>query len=264
MGSTAIEPVFKGYVDTPRDALLLIEAALIGILAFCPKRLSTEERKQIKSGSIYIYKETESKIKRWTEGFNWGPSRILGHFLIYKELLQRPCDDRDNLQYKPDGLIKKAFSVKVDGMTIHLINYYTEFDLSSSRLETPGNTLELNKLVLGRSYQFSKYSKGKLDSKSEGSDDSFRSNEETLQDGFTDLDQFMNASFDSNTSLDSSFGTLNWCFDDTSLDSIFANTPLDSSFGVSHFYTDGNKNWDLDEILQTVDEDFKYDTAFMK
>lgn len=250
MGSSLIEPTFKGYVDTPRDALLLIEAALIGILPFCPKRLSTEERKQIKSGSTYIYKESESKIKRWTEGFNWGPSRILGHFLIYKELLQRPCDDRDNLQYKPDGLIKKAFSVKVDGVTIHLINYYTELDLLLNRLNTPANTLDLNKLVLSRSYQFSKYSKGKLDSRSEQSDDSFRSNDDTLQEEFTDLDQLMNISFDSN------FGNL-------PLTSTFDNTTLNSSFGVAHFYTDANKNWDLDEILQTVDEDFKYDTAFM-
>ncbi|KAK3612725.1 Global transcription regulator sge1, partial [Elasticomyces elasticus] len=37
-------------------------------------------------GSIFIYEENASGIKRWTDGLAWSPSRILGNFLIYREL----------------------------------------------------------------------------------------------------------------------------------------------------------------------------------
>ncbi|KAK4903941.1 Global transcription regulator sge1 [Elasticomyces elasticus] len=40
----------------------------------------------IKRGSIFVYKENTSGIKRWTDGLAWSPSRILGNFLIYREL----------------------------------------------------------------------------------------------------------------------------------------------------------------------------------
>lgn len=40
----------------------------------------------IKSGSVFIYEESASGIKRWTDGVPWSPSRILNNFLIYREL----------------------------------------------------------------------------------------------------------------------------------------------------------------------------------
>jgi hypothetical protein len=50
-------------------------------------RLNSQERTSVvKSGSIFVYEEAMSGIKRWTDGLTWSPSRILGNFLIYREL----------------------------------------------------------------------------------------------------------------------------------------------------------------------------------
>lgn len=43
----------------------------------------------ITSGSVFVFDEDESGIKRWTDGFFWSPSRILGNFLLYRETEKR-------------------------------------------------------------------------------------------------------------------------------------------------------------------------------
>jgi hypothetical protein len=46
------------------------------------RRLVDRERKMITSGSVFVFDESESGIKRWTDGLLWSPSRILGNFLV--------------------------------------------------------------------------------------------------------------------------------------------------------------------------------------
>ena len=75
-------PTFFGYIETPYDALLVLEATLLGILIPTTRRLNGDERKYIKSGDCFVFEEQASGIKRWTEGRNWGPSRILGIQMI--------------------------------------------------------------------------------------------------------------------------------------------------------------------------------------
>lgn len=66
---------------------MLIQGTFDGILTHVPRRPHDRERQElIKSGSIFIYEEHASGIKRWTDGVSWSPSRILGNFLIYREL----------------------------------------------------------------------------------------------------------------------------------------------------------------------------------
>jgi len=66
---------------------MLFEACLSGKLHHVPRRPHDRERSSlIKSGSVFIYEENASGIKRWTDGVAWSPSRILGNFLIYREL----------------------------------------------------------------------------------------------------------------------------------------------------------------------------------
>jgi Gti1/Pac2 family transcription factor len=80
-------PTFHGFVSNSMDGLVLFEACLSGKLHHVPRRPHDRERAQlIKSGSIFIYEENASGIKRWTDGVAWSPSRILGNFLIYREL----------------------------------------------------------------------------------------------------------------------------------------------------------------------------------
>lgn len=89
VNSTAavLEPTYTGYVATTHDALILFEACLTGVLHHVPRRPHDRERSHlVRSGSVFIYEENSSGIKRWTDGVTWSPSRILGNFLVYREL----------------------------------------------------------------------------------------------------------------------------------------------------------------------------------
>ncbi|KAJ5107678.1 hypothetical protein N7456_004353 [Penicillium angulare] len=85
--AAVLEPTFTGYVATTQDALILFEACLTGVLHHVPRRPHDRERSHlVRSGSVFIYEENSSGIKRWTDGVTWSPSRILGNFLVYREL----------------------------------------------------------------------------------------------------------------------------------------------------------------------------------
>ncbi|MCJ1251992.1 hypothetical protein MMC30_009230 [Trapelia coarctata] len=87
MTTPALQPTWVGHVATTKDALKLFEGCLNGVLNHVPRRPHDRERPQlIKSGSVFIYEENASGIKRWTDGVPWSPSRILGNFLVYREL----------------------------------------------------------------------------------------------------------------------------------------------------------------------------------
>ncbi|KAI9746600.1 MAG: hypothetical protein M1818_000313 [Claussenomyces sp. TS43310] len=80
-------PTYYGFIESTYDALVLFEACLSGMIAHVPRRPHDREREHIiKSGNIFIYEENASGIKRWTDGISWSPSRILGNFLIYRQL----------------------------------------------------------------------------------------------------------------------------------------------------------------------------------
>lgn len=86
-GGAALQPTFNGHVATTQDALILFEGCLQGHLSHVPRRPHDRERSTlIRSGSVFIYEENASGIKRWTDGVTWSPSRILGNFLVYREL----------------------------------------------------------------------------------------------------------------------------------------------------------------------------------
>jgi Gti1/Pac2 family transcription factor len=86
-GGAALQPTFQGHVATTQDALILFEACLQGHLSHVPRRPHDRERSSlIRSGCVFIYEENASGIKRWTDGVTWSPSRILGNFLVYREL----------------------------------------------------------------------------------------------------------------------------------------------------------------------------------
>lgn len=161
-------PSWQGYIASTTDALVIIEAYLLGIVNGIPRRPRyAEHHSLIKSGSVVIFEERSSGIKRWTDGLKWGPSRVLGNFLIYREL-----DDASNpirkstakprtssrsgrkrtggasaanvagsfgdwYQFKQDGLVKKTISVSVQERTLHLVSYFTMEDVMLGRLLTP-------------------------------------------------------------------------------------------------------------------------------
>ncbi|KAI0458340.1 Gti1/Pac2 family-domain-containing protein [Xylaria acuta] len=80
-------PTFEGFIGSTMDALILFEASLSGVVTHVPRRPHDRERSSlIRSGHVFIYEEHSSGIKRWTDGVPWSPSRILGNFLLYREL----------------------------------------------------------------------------------------------------------------------------------------------------------------------------------
>ena len=98
-------PTWEGHVWTTTDALKLFEACLDGTLHHVPRRPHDRERSSlIRSGNVFIYEENASGIKRWTDGVPWSPSRILGNFLVYRELVKPfPPGEKKRAQKRPKG-----------------------------------------------------------------------------------------------------------------------------------------------------------------
>ncbi|KAF8207002.1 Gti1/Pac2 family-domain-containing protein [Mycena galopus ATCC 62051] len=169
-------PPFYGAVETTMNALRLIHAARQGVIPRITRRLNDAERRtMIKSGAVFVFSVEESGIKRWTDGLLWSPSRIVGNFLVYREINERtnsrgshkklyPTDEparalsvrpsslarlRNALTaiadlqtteqgtFKPNGLIKKTITVTIEGSDLHLISYYTSADQHSGKLKRP-------------------------------------------------------------------------------------------------------------------------------
>ncbi|KAF8193385.1 Gti1/Pac2 family-domain-containing protein [Pholiota molesta] len=171
MASNPDVPPFTGYVETTVNALRLIHAARQGVIPRITRRLNDSERRtMIKSGAVFVFSVEESGIKRWTDGLLWSPSRIVGNFLVYREINERtssrghkkpyPSDDSptrtlirksspdpislgfkghaaDQGTFKAGGLIKKTITVTIEGSDLHLISYYTSEDIRSGKLKRP-------------------------------------------------------------------------------------------------------------------------------
>lgn len=138
---------YFGYIKTPQDALIIFEACRKSKLQRVQRRLSSKERVQIRSGSVFAWDEREAGMRRWTDGKTWSPSRVLGSFLTYRELDTKRRPRRLSLtinkssiacSYKPDGLIKQSFSIcTAANQKLHLISYYSKSDVLAGRLKQP-------------------------------------------------------------------------------------------------------------------------------
>lgn len=62
--SSWTEPPFCGFIETTEDALLILEAARRRMIPRVTRRLADRERKLINSGSVFVFEEEESGIKR--------------------------------------------------------------------------------------------------------------------------------------------------------------------------------------------------------
>lgn len=87
----------------------LIRYAQMGYIGRIRRRLNEKEKNKIKPGSIFIYKEQESGIKRWTDKKEWTPSRVHGIFLIYRDL--------------NGPLLKKTYSIELKDGKYHIVAY---------------------------------------------------------------------------------------------------------------------------------------------
>lgn len=112
--SSELEPTWYGYIGNTADAMILLEATFDGTLNHLARRPHDKERSElIKSGNVFIHEAQTSGVKRWTDGITWSPSRMVGNFLVYREL-NHPFapgekkratakDKRQNIQKKRNG-----------------------------------------------------------------------------------------------------------------------------------------------------------------
>ncbi|CCG20890.1 Wor1 transcriptional regulator [Candida orthopsilosis Co 90-125] len=108
--SSNLDPTYHGYIGSTKDALLIIQQALNKQLDLVPRRPHERERPNlIKSGNVFVFIEEQSGIKRWTDGTSWSPSRILGRFLVYRELDKSSLNEKDDKKKK-----KRKSSSKYD------------------------------------------------------------------------------------------------------------------------------------------------------
>ena len=124
------EPPWSGWIETTGDALLILEAARRGLIPRVTRRLVDAERRMITSGSVFVFDEDESGIKRWTDGLFWSPSRILGNFLLYRE-----TDKRGNRSARPDPEDSPDI-LKPDGTLSRPKNDHTSMGIDKQRERT--------------------------------------------------------------------------------------------------------------------------------
>ncbi|OIR58238.1 MAG: Gti1/Pac2 family protein [Amphiamblys sp. WSBS2006] len=109
---------FYGKIETKVDVLKLLELANQNKELFVKRRLHDNERRQIRSGSIFVYDEAVSGIKRWTDGMIWSPSRTVEDFLIYRELVCRTEYTEDEYPNKTilsvDSMKQNAVGSEID------------------------------------------------------------------------------------------------------------------------------------------------------
>ncbi|KAF9935981.1 hypothetical protein BGZ65_002831 [Modicella reniformis] len=74
----------------------------------------------IAPGSVFVFDEEESKMRRWTDDRIWSPSRISGNFLVYRELHRKLSNEKCWTPKKKaemengSGLKDKALKEKVE------------------------------------------------------------------------------------------------------------------------------------------------------
>lgn len=51
---------FFGYIETTQDALLIFEGCRRGLIPRVSRRLQEKERRMIRSGSVFVFDESES------------------------------------------------------------------------------------------------------------------------------------------------------------------------------------------------------------
>ena len=205
-------------IETPLDVLILLQIVLLDQhtssgnrtaqqqkFPLCLKRLDETCIKQLcQHGNIFVFKEKESKMKRWTDKLNWSPSRIvMNKFLVYKQLVNQDTlkktntneNDQntininetnnkkgDKLMYT--GLCKKTISLKFQNDIIHVVAYYNEkvqalqYISSEKRFEIHNNQHCLQTLteIYGPTYPIHKELQENMEKCSVGTTASFSTN----------------------------------------------------------------------------------------
>ncbi|KAL6299817.1 Gti1/Pac2 family-domain-containing protein [Sparassis latifolia] len=149
------------HLRDARDAHIVFEAVRLNVLPLITRRLTANERDQLKSGNVFVWEEAEHKqggLERWTDGRRWSQSRMRGDYLFYEEKIEttpeekaakaarrarrtldpfgyQPTPTRQDRPSKPDGLTKQTYSTHVympgsEPRKWHVVAYFTVYGVS--------------------------------------------------------------------------------------------------------------------------------------
>jgi len=155
-------------VRNTRDSQIIFEAVAHEVLPLITRRLTGNERRDfIRPGSVFVWEErgpesgsSGAGIERWTDGKQWGPSRVRDEFLIYYERVSS-----DDMRSPQDQLIKQTYSVWAptsrETRKWHLVAYFTS--RSMNWLETIDDIPNLTWFqgLAGSSFRPARTTKGK-------------------------------------------------------------------------------------------------------
>lgn len=105
-------PTFHGYIDTLQDALIVVSNVLYGVLPLVHRRPHDYEKLTILgSGTVFVFNKNKVRIKRWTDSWQWSPSRQIDDFFVRRFLLSLvhfhtdivPCRCTANASRTPCG-----------------------------------------------------------------------------------------------------------------------------------------------------------------
>ncbi|KAL7751932.1 Gluconate transport-inducing protein [Sorochytrium milnesiophthora] len=123
-----------------------------GRLPMVPRRLTPDQQRLIRSGTVLVFEESTSQIRRWTDGRCWSTSRVKDRFFVYREVpLSKALRNRLSLDVvatatatrtrsPKDMLRKRVISLHTAaGRAFRLVCYYCEQDVQRRMLPTPSS-----------------------------------------------------------------------------------------------------------------------------
>ncbi|KAH7348086.1 camp independent regulatory protein [Pyrenochaeta sp. MPI-SDFR-AT-0127] len=147
----AFKPTWQGFLDTTKDAMTIVEASLQGRLSHISRRPHDKERAEmLTSGTVLVYEENASGIKRWTDAVHWSPSRVMNNCLIYRQLVRALKPEEKKTALNPScGTKRKRKESAGPAMTKtgdNLNNSDDEYENPSFDGSLPGDADSLNKV----------------------------------------------------------------------------------------------------------------------
>ncbi|CAN3373245.1 hypothetical protein DIURU_003284 [Diutina rugosa] len=137
--SLKLSPSYYGYVGSTQDALLIIQEILHKRLDLVPRRPHERERPElIQSGNVFVFIEEHSGIKRWTDGIAWSPSRILGRFLVYRELDKQSLSEKDDRKKKRRKVVPGGYDTSTSVSSANGSSVPSSVSSSASSVPVPG------------------------------------------------------------------------------------------------------------------------------
>ena len=132
--SKTLDPTYFGYLDTKKDALLLLEGFLRGDLP--PLRGPQHTTSAVQDGYVFIWAQDDSAFEGWHDGLLWVPVERDGEFWISSQATMG------------DGLLKKTLSVIILGRCYQIESYEDPWKVVDRTLQAPSEDFNLQSITL--------------------------------------------------------------------------------------------------------------------